>query len=296
MYIKYTKGNRNYHLEFDYPLNLIIGDSSTGKTDFIQQVIKNRKYATTDASKLYINPIGIDYTTIAYNSMVLIDSDSVLLEDISGISSCGRDDVCFIIFGRKYAKNLPFSVLNTFQLINSNKTIINSRMFEPNSYKLGRFSTVMVEDEKSGFLFFKSVFHNTKTIGGNGNISKHIKSNNLLVLDSVGFGGYIENFMKKVNNKDTPYILYNSFEGFLLREKFGIVDIPKCINIEDGLLRELKNYIPDYSKKRGCTGASCSSCKSGCKTSSKQLFESSEYSMFLGYQDNTFSSAISKMG
>ena len=231
MYIEYSKNNRHYKFIFEYPLNLIIGDSATGKTDFIQQVIKNRKMVSTDASKIYINPIGIDFTTVVPNAIVLIDSDDVLLEDIKQISSMKRSDITFVIIGRKYAHNFPFAVMNTFHIVKENGIKVNKILYNPNEYIINNFSKVIVEDSKSGYLFFKSIFHDVSTSNGNGNIMKYITPNNLLILDSVGFGGYIEEFSKKVKNIDISYILYNSFESFILEEKFGYNDIPVCIYI-----------------------------------------------------------------
>lgn len=92
---------------FEYLLNLVVGDSATGKTDFINQVKKNRNYVTTDATKIYINPIGMDFNTAVQDSIVLIDSDDVLLEDIKDISNIKRNDITFVIFGRKFARIFP---------------------------------------------------------------------------------------------------------------------------------------------------------------------------------------------
>lgn len=281
MYIEYEKGNSHYRFNFDNILNLIIGDSSTGKTDFVKKIIKNRKYVKTDATRLYINPIGVDFNTAESGSIVIVDSDDVLLEDIKGISKLTRTDVTFVIFGRKYAKSFPFAVCNTFEIKKQDKVKVNVQMYQHNKYVYGEFNEVRTEDSKSGKIFFSNIFDNTKTTNGNGNINKYIKSDILLVIDSVGFGGYIEEFLVKANNAKSPYILYNSFESFILQEKFKDDYMPIAINIEDALVNRLRSYIPSYSKSIGCTGKACKNCKSMCAMSSRELLEKSKYSNLL---------------
>ena len=282
MFIELSKGNCNTKLTFEYPLNLVIGDSATGKTNFVESVRKYRKYVNTDASNIVINPIGIDYKTLSRESIVLIDSDSVVLDDIKGISNCKRDDITFVIFGRKFAKNLPFAIFNVYELVTENKVTINRKMYSEEMFSLRPFTSIVVEDKCSGYKFFRSIFRDTDTTDGNGNILKYINSDRLLICDSVGFGGYIEEFMKKANNKNTPYILYRSFEGFILSEKYDDNDTPKVIRIEDDLVKRLQSYRPGYSKSIGCTGDACVKCKQACHTTSKELLETSSISSILG--------------
>lgn len=283
MYIELKRNKYIFRLTFEYPLNLVVGDSATGKTAFVDCVRKYRSSVHTDCDNIVINPIGIDYKTLSTNSVVLIDSDSVVLDDIKGISNCGRDDITFVIFGRKFAKNLPFAIFNVFELVRENGITVNRNMYPIEMFNLKPFRYVIVEDSCSGLNFFKEIFKCTDTSNGNSDILKYIDNEVLLVCDSVGFGGYIEEFVKKTNHYNSPYILYKSFEGFLLSEKYDDNTIPKVIRIEDSLVKLLQTYRP-YSKSIGCTGSACLKCKQDCYTMSRVLLESSKLSKLLGLQ------------
>lgn len=285
-YIHYKNGIYNYQLTFKSPLNLVTGLSSTGKTTLINEINKYRDMIKSDCY-IITNPDVVMLDLAPQNSMLILDSENYSKPDVFvKLNKLNRNDIVILVLGRRYLNYLPFAVQNVFKLEIVKGVTKNVPMY-PNLYQTSftNFSKVVVEDSKSGYNFFKEIFKNTDTADGNANILKHIKKDNLLVFDTVGFGAYMDKFINLVKN--TPgvsYLGWPCFEGFILENVFNkVLDIPYAMNIENAMFEQLKEINPSYSKTDGCTGSACSFCELTCRQSSRKLLSSSKYSSLLEY-------------
>ena len=288
MYFQLYTDSCNYNLKFEYPLNLVIGDSATGKTHLVSCIKKYKKDIITDCSEVIINLERWMIPNLPANSCVILDMDDMSSPDvIDAIATCDRHDVFFILLGRKYAKRLPVAIMNTFKLLDIKKVTRNVTMSDSNPIRYDEFSKVVVEDSCSGFTFFDAIFNDVESSKGAPGIIKAVNSesidNTLLIFDSLGFGAYIEEFLDLCKLKDVAFICYNSFEYFILENLFNSTLIPKEINTEDAVTKLLRVYNANYSKSDGCTGDACFKCKLTCKTSSLAVLKKSNYRDVLNY-------------
>ena len=292
-----SDGGLQFSLRFNNVLNAIVGNSSTGKT-LLAEIISTGRYKIkdTDAASVIVFTAGLPVNLLRSNTLLIIDLDNFSYDALKETFSINRDDICIVCLGRKFLRNLPLSIYNLYRL-ETVKGITKNIIYPFTDMLIKQYSKVIVEDSKSGLQFFKNIITNTETCDGNSNVLKYITDSNLIVFDAVGFGGYIEEFIKEINRVNGSYLGYESFEGFLLRELFNDNRIPYSYNIENGLVDMLKEHNPDYTKHTGCTQDSCLRCGLDCKQSSKTLLCNSRYKEVLKFykQNNIFSKAINKM-
>lgn len=283
-------GQNRYSFRFNNQLNLIFGNSSTGKTtvcNHFRKNIYNNLQTSGDVKTLK----SIDtFKLLKPNTILLIDSDDMdsdmQCEIIRSILEIKDPTICVVYFGRTCIGSLPFAVQNTYFLETNNRFTCNVPVVKSNQlYKFLTFRKVLVEDSKSGYNFFRSIFGETYSLNGNGNILDNVQPNSMIVFDAAGFGGYIMEFLRLAHKYSTAYIGYQSFEGFILETLFGDSEIPTAINIEKALEDKLRKRIGSYSKTFGCTGTACNHCDLDCKQSSLTLFKKSQYADALHYYE-----------
>lgn len=280
MYLQFKTETTVYELNFISPLNLIIGDTATGKTELIRKINKSRGNYKTDAYKIFTSMNSEFIDSIPSGSMVMLDMDELAESElIDAIVKADRSDICWVLIGRKFARRIPVAMSNTFKFYTSHGVTKNIQFCD--KYEcVGTFSRVVVEDSNSGLEFIRnSVNKSAVTSNGASGIITDLRNNRdtLYFFDSVGFGGYIEEFMS-VSKGSTPYVAWPSFEGFLLTEKFNRdIDYNK-FNIEEGIVSQLRMYNRNYSKRTGCCDSSCVKCIESCKDTAKRIMSKSKYS------------------
>lgn len=288
--VTFDVGSHKYQLVFHNQLNLIYGDSSTGKSTICKYIVR-REYSNLQCSGKV--RVARDIDTIKYvvsNSILLIDSDDIDSEDVfdwvSAVLAIKDTSICIVWFGRHGLGMLPFAVQNTYILETKNRFTHNVPVVKSDQLcKFLTFRKVLVEDSKSGYNFFRSIFGETYSLNGNGNILNNIQPNSMIVFDAAGFGGYIMEFLRLAQKYSTAYIGYQSFEGFILETLFNDGEIPTAINIEKALEEKLRERIGSYSKTFGCTGVACNHCDLNCKQTSLSLFKKSQYADALHYYE-----------
>lgn len=286
--LSFKHGKMLYTLTFNCQLNVILGDSSTGKTIICQYIIR-KKYTDLKSTGKVI--IVRDYRDIKYaddNSILLIDSDSIdtedLLEVIKSIVSTTNSSICIVYIGRNHIQRLPIAIQNLFKLVTNNNHTMNVRLVkEDELVRIKQFTKLVVEDSKSGFNFFKDVISNTESSYGNTRLIDYINKDNLLIFDSVGFGAYIMEFLEEAKAKCASYVGYLSFEGFILENVFNVDPIFTGIDIEKSIERQLREIKGSYSKSLGCTGNACIWCDNTCRHNSREVLRNSEYGVMLDY-------------
>ena len=285
---KFKHNQNKYIFIFKAQLNLIIGDSSTGKTAMCR-FIRRKDYTDFESTSNVVIVSSVkDVQYADNNSILLIDSDDYsrdeILEIKDAVKAIKNNTICVVYLGRNEIKKLPFAVQNTYKLVTAKNTTTNVPVCrEELLYKPVSFSKVVVEDSNSGRLFFENVFGKADTSNGNGGIIKSTEPNTLIVFDSVGFGAYILEFLEQAAKYSAAFIGYPSFEGFILEtifhEKLQFTDI----NIEEALEAKLRAIKGSYSKSIGCTGKACLMCQLTCKQTSKSVIEKSKYFSILKY-------------
>ena len=306
-YLHYSGNLFNYELKFDGLLNLIFDDSSTGKSTFANELSQNSNLIKTNAYSVIINPnlavLQLLAKSIDYEYIVVIDMERYDNSDeIDFISKLRTTHITFLILGRRYAARLPVAIQNTYKFEICNGVTRNVRLIENNEfYNINPVKTIITEDSKSGYLFFKNIFKNVKSAGSNSNITRSLDINSVVIFDGLGFGAYLEKFLDAIEKEPRySYICWHSFEYFILENVFNEFSIPRELNLEDAVTNKLRELKPDYSKTIGCTGDACRACSNSCKQSSKVCLKNSKYAKLLELyegqgQDSSFSHAINKM-
>lgn len=279
-YIEYFRNHSNYQLSFNYPLNLVTGLSSTGKTNLLDGLVKHSS-CMKSSGPVFVNIPYTFFETLPENSIVLLDMEEYDKPDaFDWISKCKRNDCTFVLFGRKWAARVPIAICNTFKFETVKGVTKNTPLCKDSTFfQLNTFKEIYTEDSKSGFLFFAQLYDKVISAQSKDNVCRLVSIDNLVVFDSVGFGANIEEFLDIVkHNSDFNYICWTSFEGFILETLFNDTrELPHDINIESALVKRLLEYNKNYSKDLSCTGTACSMCKNTCKTSSKALLNKSIY-------------------
>lgn len=119
MYLRVISTNVNYDIRVSNCLNVIAGDSSTGKTELIRCLNKKKGFTIeTDATKVVtsVDPDLLELLPAGYLVVIDIDDlpDSTLIDAVSTLK---RDDIYFILLGRKYIQRLSLDLTNTFQFL-----------------------------------------------------------------------------------------------------------------------------------------------------------------------------------
>lgn len=286
--ITFSVKTHSYQLVFRNQLNLIYGDSSAGKSTICKYIVR-KEYSELQCSGHVVVVRSLnDIKYAKTNDLLFIDSDDIVPEDIhswiSAVLAIRNNSICVVWFGRCYLNMLPFAVQNTYVLKTNNRHTMNVHVLLDNQYqRYAPFDTMLIEDAKSGYTFFKDIFDNVKSTNGNSNLVTAVKHNTLTVFDSVGFGSYILEFLKAVDKHNAGYVGYTSFEGFILEALFDISELPIAINIEKELERMLTERKGSYSKSIGCASTACQCCDCNCKQSAKSVLQKSKYATLLQY-------------
>lgn len=141
MYLIYKNNHINFNLNFQNKLNLIIGDSSTGKTTIVEEMSKHQSLIRTDAERIFFNPVEdvIDMIIdkfIKGKFMLVIDSDEYSTSSvIDKITSIPDDiDICIIVMGRKFSRRLPVTARDIYKLVTIQGATKNIRECEKSEY------------------------------------------------------------------------------------------------------------------------------------------------------------------
>lgn len=270
----------NFDLHIKHRITVLIGDSSTGKTALWSTL--NDKDCKPRAPYPVINySIGIEPLVQYSRDTVYVIETEVLHSDTRlGIFSkvdFVKQNIYVVLIGRAGIHRLPVPISALHKLIVVKGVTKNVPIYPEEMYDLPdkNISTIVTEDSMSGYNFMSQI-HHTVSMQGAAKYKHFINSDNLLVLDSLGFGAYVSEFLDKARAYNQPYIMWKSFECFLLEEVFNMTCQADAFNLEDAytvLLNEVTNG--HYSKHVGCCGTACNSCNNTCKhyDAAKVLFK-----------------------
>lgn len=227
--IKLKSKRINYNLEFNHRINIIRGDSASGKSALIRlldsqkdsniQIISNYKL-------IHLTPAFLQFVRESDNSF---SNEYVYL--IDEIDIAGNKDMLELVSHSPYKfilmvresnlNNLTYGIDQIYEIYRSGKYNISRQMYNQdkiNKYiKLNNIKTIMTEDSHSGYEFYKNLKNfNVISAGGSSNINGKIKINQIVVVDSIGFGPYIDNYINIAYNKNNFLLFPKSFEWLIL--------------------------------------------------------------------------------
>lgn len=218
----------NYDLKFEHNLNILRGDSSTGKSTLVKfldneessnAIIESNYELFHLTSKMLERNIKLDNKTI-----YIMDEDDGIKNKIV-IDTINKNKYKFILIIRDAKlENLSYGIDQIYELYNSGKYNLNRRIYKDNLNEdrlkllnFKDFNSIVTEDSESGFQFY-SKYKNFEVISSNenSNIDKYLKSDQIIVIDSIAFGPYIKQLLDLIDNKNIFIVSPKSFEWLIL--------------------------------------------------------------------------------
>lgn len=226
--IKVSSKLINYNLEFEDKVNIIRGDSATGKSTLVRFLDNEESnHATIESnyelfhltSKMLEKNIQLDDKTV----YLMDESDGVKNQIV--IDTINKNKYKFILIIRDVElENLSYGIDQIYEIYNSGKYNLNRRIYNDNLNKerldlinLKNLNTIITENSGSGYQFYNN-YKNFKTnsSNGNSNISNMIENNQIIVVDSIAFGPYIKQTIGLIDNKNIFIVSPRSFEWLIL--------------------------------------------------------------------------------
>lgn len=243
----------NYDLTFEHNLNILRGDSATGKSMFVE-LLDSRKSSNiiidSNYKLIHLNSEMLEGGyNLNTNSVYILDEDDGI-EDKILIYNVNKNKYKFILIIRDLKlENLSYGTDQIYELYKSGKYNLNRRIYKDNLNEdrlellnFKDFNSIVTEDSESGFQFYSNYknFEVTSS-NGNSNINNTIESNQIIIIDSIAFGPYIKQLLDLIYNKNIFVVSPKSFEWLILTS-----DI---FRINDTDLD--KNYkLSNYSKNK----------------------------------------------
>lgn len=227
--IKLKSKRINYNLEFSHRINIVRGDSASGKSVFIR-LLDSRKDSniqiTSNYKLLHITPEFLQFVRDSGNSF---SSEYVYIMD--EIDIAGNKDMIKLISYSSYKfilmiresnlNNLPYGIDQIYEIYRSGKYNLSRKMYnDQNINKNVNFRNIKViitEDSHSGYQFYENLHDfDVISVNGNSNINRNIKMDQIVIVDSIGFGPYIDNYINISRNRNNFLIYLKSFEWLIL--------------------------------------------------------------------------------
>ena len=227
--IKLKSKRINYNLEFSHRINIVRGDSASGKSAFIR-LLDSRKDSniqiTSNYKLLHITPEFLQFVRDSGNSF---SSEYVYIMD--EIDIAGNKDMIKLISHSSYKfilmiresnlNNLPYGIDQIYEIYRSGKYNLSRKMYnDQNINKNVNFRNIKViitEDSHSGYQFYENLHDfDVISVNGNSNINRNIKMDQIVIVDSIGFGPYIDNYINISRNRNNFLIYPKSFEWLIL--------------------------------------------------------------------------------
>lgn len=268
--IVYKKSHYSIHI--DKRLMVILGESSTGKTYL------NRAHSYKDAivkckyEILDINDKTVKLIPFIENAVLFCDLDSIqYAETISALNKLDvvERNLYIVAYGRKFLERLPIPISALYRFVNVKGITKNVRIYDDEMLYLtgNTVDYYVTEVSVSGYSFMKQINTNTKFLGGASKYTQLPNTKLVIFFNSLGFGAYIKEFLgycKKHPNIE--YVLWGSFEYFLLKNVFNIDVEFDALNLEEQCTKLLNKVTNGwYPKSIGCCGTVCYTCHNNCK-------------------------------
>lgn len=248
---------RKVKFEFDLTRNITViqGDSGSGKSTLYQLVADYNKQKDLSAVSISSTKACIAINELSQikrinDSIVFIDEGADFVKSKEFANLIKKSDNYYVIFMRDELHELPYSVEEIYYIKTSGKYHTFVKMHKSNdehvysekpSRKRFVFDTIIVEDTKSGYQFFKSIFDESKInvipAGANssiyGLILQNLDKKILVIADGAAFGSEMNRIMmlQKQKPENIKVCLPESFEWLIL--KSGLI---KSSDLDDMLM------------------------------------------------------------
>ena len=233
----------NYIIKLNHKINILRGDSGTGKSTMVAFIDSLNEVSSTNIST--INQYGVDTRLLPTNNLLVIDEEVVreylknkrmdlLLGTTAPILIITRSDFNHL----KYSFRAVYVIsrdVGKLELVPaySNYDFIPS----PLEY---------TEDQKAGYSYYKQFYENIASAKGKDNLMK-LPVGSAFVADGCDFG----RLMRKALNANYKMFLPESFEWLLLRYYSTLPDYVDDLNPEKVFEKLCKRNLPDrYDKTR----------------------------------------------
>ncbi|SEA77991.1 hypothetical protein SAMN02910384_02328 [Pseudobutyrivibrio sp. ACV-2] len=254
-----------FEFEIERNINILRGDSGTGKTTLVAMIIDYQSQGTASGVELVCKKNCVALTGLGNNwkiflsaihdSIVFIDEGESYVRTKEFASFIKKTDNYYVIATRNNLYEIPYSVDAIFEVKSSGKygslkTTYNhfERMYSAvdiSPKRLKDYEVIITEDSNSGFDFFSKVGkdHDIACISSDGksNVLKVAKDNSnskeLIIADGAAFGPEMANVYKLTSENECRLFLPESFEWMLLDS-----DVLKDSEIRT-ILEKPYNYI-----------------------------------------------------
>lgn len=214
----------NYDLHFNNRINIIRGDSATGKSTLVR-LINDRRKSKIDVQSNYnivhltLEIINLDIKLNKNTVYIMDENDGI--EDTLVTHIINKSKNKFILITRdSNLENISYGIENIYEIHKSGNININKHKYKNirnNNLNINSINKILTEDSRSGLQFYKNYNNfNVQTSNGNSNINKMIDNNQIFIVDSIAFGPYIKILYKKIINNNILLVAPKSFEWLIL--------------------------------------------------------------------------------
>lgn len=273
MIVEIIGADGHFKLMLQSRVTSIVGDSATGKTSTLLELAKSRTQVHSALPLYILSSASIPVLNGYSNCCLLLDLDTLdnpYLVDLLVKLDVVEKNIYIVLFGRRYLNRFPLSIYSVCIYETENNVTRNVYCFSQEPKRLTKpVNLVTVEDSGSGYNFFKGITDSVVSLHGCKNFRNITDYNTVCFIDALGFGAYVREFMRLYAGTELQYILWDSFEAFLLKAVFNEVCNTDGINREEiveNTYRERTRGV--YSKSKGCCDEYCGKCPNSCKTKS----------------------------
>lgn len=239
---KYNITVSNNKLQYKFTINrnitVIKGNSATGKTTLIEMIALSR-HVTSIQLKCDVPCIVIGNTDFwesnienSHNSILFFDENCDYVSTHKFASLVKNSDCYFVIVTRNDLHNLPYSVNEIYEMVESKhygslrKTFNSLVPVYGGLDMFAKSDIIITEDSNSGYQFFNNTLCNNTVISANGKdkitkMIEHITGDAMVLADGAAFGANINDCLEVLFNSEFKVNLYlpESFEWLILRSK-----------------------------------------------------------------------------
>nr|MCR5735358.1 translation initiation factor 2 [Lachnospiraceae bacterium] len=245
-----------YEFEIKRNITVVQGDSATGKTTLVDLIQTYGRYG--NESGITVNS---DVPCVAFsgdeklwkvaldtyeNSIVFFDEDYPFIFSKDFAEAIRETSNYYVLITRQPLTCLPYSINEIYGIRTTGKYHYPDKiyhefypLYHEDLYSLSKQTILLVEDEKSGYQFFKKVCGNTECISSSGNAGMAVQIEDMpqdvpvaVIADGAAFGAYIAKVMAVANSRSNVAMYFpESFEWIIL--KSGIVNIKNAKAILD---------------------------------------------------------------
>lgn len=273
MIVKINGTDGCFQLMLNSRVTSIVGDSATGKTSTLLELVKSRTQVKSTLPLYILSSASIPVLNGYSNCCLLLDLDILdnpYLIDLLAKLDVVEKNIYIVLFGRRYLNRFPLSIYSVCIYEMENNVTHNVYCFNSEPKHLTHsVNSVTIEDSGSGYNFFKGITDNVISLHGCKNFRSIMECNTVCFIDALGFGAYVREFIDLYGDTELQYVLWDSFEAFLLKAVFNEVCEVDGVNREkivENVYRVKTNNV--YSKSKGCCGDFCERCPNACKIKS----------------------------